>query len=65
MHRILLVFFALVALTNLIESFIGRYDNKIVFFLGFGINIWVYRIFWTLIFLSLIYIYFRQKNIEI
>lgn len=62
MTRILFIVIALVALTNVMESFIGCPNIETLF--GIKVNYWVYRLFWSLIFFCIIYDYFRSKKNE-
>ena len=62
MSRILFLVVGLVSATNVIESFIG--DLERVTIIGFEVNIWIYRIFWSIISIWIFYDYFKIRKIE-
>ena len=53
MNKIASIILGIIALGNVIYSF-WKYSDSTEFF-GFEINVWIYRIFWTLIAVKMLY----------
>ncbi len=62
MSRILILVVGLVAATNVIESFIRNVETEHMF--GIEMNIWIYRIIWSLIAIWIFYDYSKKKEVN-
>ena len=60
MNKIASIIIGIIAIGNVIYSF-WKYSDSIEFF-GFEINVWIYRIFWSLIAFGMLYDKFRKKR---
>lgn len=60
MNKIIILIVAIVAIANVIYSFFGNQESISVF--GFEINLWIYRLFWGVIAVLLLYDYFKKSN---
>jgi len=62
MNKIASLIFGIIALGNVIYSF-WKYSDTTEFF-GFEINVWIYRIFWSLIAIKMFYDYSKKKKVS-
>mgnify|MGYP007105800272 CR=1 FL=1 len=62
MSKIVNVIIVIIAVANVVYSF-WKYSDSISFF-GFEVNIWVYRLFWSLIAIGIFYDYSKKKKVS-
>ena len=62
MKRILSIVVGIVAVASVIYSFIGNQESPNI--LGFEVNIWTYRGFWSLVIAGIISEFFEKKEDE-
>lgn len=60
MRRIIFIAIALIALTNVIESFIGSPQSEKL--LGMLLNVWIYRLFWFIVLFWMLYLYIKMTR---
>ena len=60
MNRITSIIIGIIAIGNVIYSF-WKYSDSTEFF-GFEINVWIYRILWSLIAFGMLYEKFSKKR---
>ena len=62
MNKIASIIFGIIALGNVIYSF-WKYSDSTEFF-GFEINVWIYRVFWSLIAIKMFYDVQNKKKVN-
>ena len=62
MNKIASIIFGIIAIGNVIYSF-WKYSDSTEFF-GFEINVWIYRIFWSLIAVNMFSNKFYKKKVD-
>ena len=62
MNKIASIIFGIIAIGNVIYSF-WKYSDSTEFF-GFEVNVWIYRIFWSLIAIYMFYDKFNKKKVN-
>ena len=62
MNKIASILFGIIAIENVIYSF-WKYSDSTEFF-GFEINVWIYRIFWSLIAVNMFSNKFYKKKVD-
>lgn len=62
MNKIASILFGIIAIGNVIYSF-WKYSDSTEFF-GFEINVWIYRIFWSLIAVNMFSNKFYKKKVD-
>ncbi len=62
MSKIINVIIVIIAVGNVVYSF-WNYSDSTSFF-GFEINVWVYRLFWSLIAAGIFYDYIKKKKVS-
>ena len=61
MNKIASILIGIIAIGNVIYSF-WKYSDSTDFF-GFEVNVWIYRIFWSLIAIGMFYDKFNKKKV--
>lgn len=62
MNKIASILLGIIAIVNVVYSFWHYTDSNT--FLGFEINVWIYRIFWSLIAVFMFYKYIFKKEVK-
>ena len=62
MNKIASILIGIIAIGNVIYSF-WKYSDSTEF-LGFEVNVWIYRIFWSLIAIYMFYDKFNKKKVN-
>ncbi|CAL2083089.1 conserved hypothetical protein [Tenacibaculum dicentrarchi] len=62
MNKIASIIFGIIALGNVIYSF-WKYSDSTEFF-GYEINVWIYRLFWSLITIKMFYDGLNKKKVN-
>lgn len=62
MNRTLLLIIGILASMNVVYSFFGNLTSEKMF--GFEINIWIYRLIWTVISVIIFNDYFKRKKVN-
>jgi hypothetical protein len=63
MRKIITLVVGISAGVNVIESFFGNLESERMF--GFEINIWIYRVIWSLVAILIFYDHFNKVKSEI
>jgi len=61
MNKIASILIGIIAIGNVIYSF-WKYSDSTKFF-GFEVNVWIYRIFWSIIAINMFYDKFNKKKV--